>query len=345
MRKWRIGIIGCGGIAHAHINGYRAVAADTCDVVAGCDPDEGRLAAFCDRYGVAHRFGTARELLESGEVDVISLLTPPAVRAEVILPAAERGIHLLVEKPFAENMRDALAFVDAAEQGSATLAVNQSLRFMPDVIAAREIIAAGEIGEVRVIAHDHFQNRTRTAGWRKDEERLEISIFSIHVLDRIRWLCGRPPEAVAAATRHWDENVRGETFTALTIQFEGGAVGTMVSSWHAPGIPECRLRVDGTAGSILSQKVTVLSVEAMLTMCRFGAEAERREIVLEDAGTMTMGKSMACLLSAVESGEQPHHSGRDNLETMAIVDAAYLSASRGGARVEIEEVWPDRPSR
>jgi predicted dehydrogenase len=339
MKKWRIGIIGCGGIAHAHINGYRAIAGDMCDVVAGCDPDESRLESFCDRYGVAHRFGAAQELLDSGEADVISLLTPPAVRAEAIFPAAERGIHMLVEKPFAENMSDALAFVEAAERGSASLAVNQSLRFMPDVLAAREIIAAGQIGDVRVIAHDHFQNRTRTEGWRKDEERLEISIFSIHVLDRVRWLCGKRPEAVSAATRHWDENVRGETFTALTIQFQCGAVGNMVSSWHAAGIPECRLRVDGTAGSILSQKEAVLSDEATLTVHRLGEEAERREILLENAGTMNMGESMACLLSATEGGEQPHHSGRDNLQTMAIVDAAYLSASRGGARVEITEVW------
>jgi predicted dehydrogenase len=174
---------------------------------------------------------------------------------------------------------------------------------------------------------------------------LEISIFSIHILDRIRWLCGKLPEAVAAATRHWDENVRGETFTALTIQFEGGAVGTMVSNWHAPTIPECRIRVDGTAGSILSQKEAVLADEAMLTAHRLGAEARRREILLENAGAMNMGESMACLLSAVEAGQQPHHSGRDNLQTMAIVDAAYLSAGRGGARVEIEEVWQDRPSR
>ena len=66
---------------------------------------------------------------------------------------------------------------------------------------------------------------------------------------------------------------------------------------------------------------------------------------LENAFAMNMGESMACLLSAIEAGEQPHHSGRDNLETMATVDAAYLSASREGTRVEIEEVWQDRPSR
>ncbi len=340
MRKYRIGIVGCGGIAHSHLRGYRAVAAQSGEVVAGCDTNAANLQTFCDKYGIGLRFATPQELIESGEVDVISLLTPPSVRAEVILPAVARGIHLLVEKPFTENMADARVFVAAAERTSTTLAVNQSLRFMPDVLAAREMIAAGEIGDVRFIAHDHFQNRTRTQGWRAEEQRLEISIFSIHVLDRIRWLCGKKPERVTAVTHHWDGNVCGETFTALTIQFDG-AVGAMVSNWHAPGLPECRLRVDGTAGSILSEKQSITADEAMLTVHRLGHETEQRRLTQEDAAAMNMGESMACLLSAIEAGKEPHHSGRDNLWTMAIVDAAYLSASRGGSAVQISEVWPE----
>ncbi len=340
MRKHRIGIVGCGGIAHSHIRGYRAVAAHVGEVVAGCDTNPDTLQSFCDTYGIGLRYSTPQALIESGEVDVISLLTPPAVRAEVILPAVQRGIHLLVEKPFAENMTDAIAFVEASEAASTTLAVNQSLRFMPDILAAREAIASGEIGDVRFLAHDHFQNRTQTRGWRREETRLEISIFSIHVLDRIRWLCGENPESVAAATRRWDDEVRGETFAALAIQFRGGAVGTMVSSWHALGIPECRFRADGTEGSLLSVKEAIAADDAVLTVARAGHEADRRKLSRPDAATMGMGESMAHLLSAIDAGEQPHHSGRDNLWTMAIVDSAYLSASRGGTVVHISEVWP-----
>ena len=342
MKKYRIGIVGTGGIARAHIEGYRAVAGDMCEVVAGCDPNAENLNDFCTKYCVPCRFTDARELIGSGEVDVISLLTPPAVRAEVIFPAVEHGIHLLVEKPFAESLAEAISFVEAAEGGSTCLAVNQSLRFMPDVLAIRDILAGGEIGEVRCIAHDHFQNRTRTRGWRKYEERLEISVFSIHVLDRIRWLCGRSPEAVTAATRYWGEDVRGDTFTALTIRFVGGAVGTMVSNWHALTIPECRLRIDGTAGSLLSQKQAVAADDATLTIHRVDGDVQRREYSRERAAVMCMGESMRTLLEAVDGDRAPHHSGRDNLETMGIVDAAYLSASRGGARVAIDGLRLDR---
>ena len=343
MKKHRIGIVGTGGIARAHIEGYRSEAGELCEVVAGCDPDPDHLAGFCSRYGVPLRFANARELIESGEVDVISVLTPPDVRGEVIFPAAERGIHLLVEKPFAENLADAIAFVEAAERGNATLAVNQSLRFMPDILAIRAVLAAGEIGEIKFIAHDHYQNRARTTGWRKDEERLEISIFSIHVLDRIRWLCDRPPVAVSAVTRHWDDQVRGETFTTLNIQFEGGTVGTMVSNWHSLRVPECRLRIDGTTGSLLSQKRGIATDEATLTIHHVDGTLKRRKTSQHRAAVMGMGKSMKELLAAIAEARAPHHSGRDNLQTMAIVDAAYLSAARGGALVRIDDVWPASP--
>jgi predicted dehydrogenase len=279
-------------------------------------------------------------MIASGEVDVISVLTPPAARADILFPAAAHGVHVLVEKPFAENMADAVGFVEAARTAGTVLAVNQSLRFMPDILEAKHIIEGGAVGEVRYAEHGHYQNRTRTKGWRTNEERLEISIFSIHILDRVRWLVGRMPRAVSAVTRHWSDDVRGETFAALTIQFEGGAVGTMNSNWHSLELPECRLRIDGTAGSITSAKRGVAADEMTLTLKRVGEEAASKVFSEEKAARNGMGRSMEELLAATTEGRQPHHSGKDNLQTMAVVDAAYLSASREGQLVEIAEVWP-----
>jgi predicted dehydrogenase len=140
---------------------------------------------------------------------------------------------------------------------------------------------------------------------------------------------------VSAATRYWGEDVRGETFTTLTIQFSGGTVGTMVSNWHSLTIPECRLRVDGTKGSLLSVKRSITSDQYTLTVHQMEGEAEGEDCSRQNAFTLAMGESMKRLLQAISNGSQPPHSGRDNLETMAIVDAAYLSASHGGAKIEI----------
>jgi predicted dehydrogenase len=339
MHGHRIGIIGTGGIARLHADGYGAVLGGLGSVVAGCDPDRGRLDSFCDRHDVDLRFSTAAELIASGEVDVIALLTPPAVRYEVIVPAAERGIHMLVEKPFGECLGDAISFVDAAEDGGARIAVNHELRFMADALRTHELVTSGAVGDVRFVAHDQFQNRTTVGGWRATERRLEISIFSIHLLDKMRWIVGQPPLSVVCPTRSWNAHVTGETFSALTVQFEGGAVGTMVSNWHSPRVPECRLRVDGDGGSILSTKRAIVDGDATLQVERADGRVETTTYRMQNAMAHTMGRSMRGLLEAVDMDVQPAHSGLDNLQTMAIVDAAYLSASRDGARVEIAEVW------
>jgi len=335
MKKFRIGIVGCGGIAHAHIQGYKTVANELCEVVAGCDPNENTLNGFCDKYELPHRFTDTEQLIGSGEVDIISLLTPPSVRGKVIFPAVEQGIHILVEKPFANNLADAVSFVEAAEEAEIILAVNQQLRFMPDILMAKELIDSGAIGEVRFISHDHFQNRTRVGGWRKDENRLEISIFSIHVLDRIRWLAGQRPQAVNAITRYWNEDVMGETFTALSIQFAEGAIGKMVSNWHSLTMPECKLRIDGTEGSLVSVKKSITSDYCQLTLHKVGGEIEQHDCSRENNFQTAMGESMKRLIKAIGKGTKPPHSGIDNLETMAIVDSAYLSASQDGKLVEI----------
>ena len=255
-------------------------------------------------------------MIASGEVDVISLLTPPAVRHDVIFPAIEKGIHLLVEKPFGETLCDAVSFVEAAEKAGVTLAVNHQLGFMEDVVAMRDIVNSGEIGDIRYISHDELKNRTRVRGWRSREQRLEISIFSIHLIDRIRTLASSPPQSVSAVTRHWNPDVKGETFTSLTVQFENGVVGTMVSNWHGLTLSECRLRVDATKGSVLSVKKVVLADTATLHIHPLNGKKETREFHREGAFTHAMGESMNHLMDSARRGAEPMHSGRGNLYTM-----------------------------
>ena len=338
MAKYKIGLVGCGGIANRHIQGCRSVLGDLGEVVAGCDPNTETLNSFCDKYDLSLRFTDIESLIGSGEVDAIALLTPPAVRSEVIFPAVERGIHLLVEKPFGETYAEAVSFVEAAEQAGTVLAINHELGFMKDVQRMHETVAAGTIGDVRYIAHDQFQNRTRVRGWRSQEERLEISIFSIHLVDRIRKLADSPPKSVSGVMRKWNPEVKGETCTSLTVQFESGSIGTMVSNWHALTIPENRFRVDGTEGTMLSVKKAAVANEATLHIETLDGKVEQLNCSEDDAFTKSFGESMRQVLLSANSGQEPSHSGRGNLHTMQIVDAAYLSAERGGELVTVDEI-------
>lgn len=339
VRVYRIGLVGTGGVANIHFKGYKEILNERAIVTAGCDPNPSALAAFCDGRNIPHRFSDPGSLINSGEVDILVLLTPPAVRAEYIYPALEKGLHVLVEKPFGNTYKECLGYVEAARKSNARLAVSQNLRFYPDIEWAQEKVAAGELGKINYIASDHYQWRMQTGGWRKDEQRLEIAIFSIHILDRMRWVAGLIPKTISALTRSsWlPDSPRGEIFTDLRIEFEGGCIGHMTSSWYSR-IQESRLRVDGTLGSLTTTRPDAVHDKAQGVIEVEGKGMERHDFNRARAVDKAFGYSLKHLIDAIDEGREPIHSGQDNLQTMTIVDGAYLSAERGGKPVTAEEI-------
>ena len=349
----KIGLVGTGGIAAGHAEGYGRVLGDRAVLAAACDPDGDRLKTFCDRSNIQQRFTDPNDFFSSTDVNIIALLTPPAVRAEYIYPALERGINVLVEKPFGNSYTECNEYVEAAARIGTKLAVSQNLRFYPDVEWAKEIVSSGILGDLTYIGHDHFQWRMKTGGWRAFEKRLEISMFSIHVLDRIRWMAGLSPRTVSCVTRPpWtgdgvnvsptgrrpaDDRPAGEIFSDLRIEFENDEVGTMTSSWYSR-IPENVFRIDGKQGSLMARRQSAVSGEGEGRLVL--ADGDSRSITFNrpEAGRLAFGYSMKHFIDAIESDTEPLHSGRDNLQTMVIVDAAYLSAARNGTPVQIEEI-------
>ena len=100
VQKYRIGIVGCGGIARRHIEGYRAVAGEIGEVVAGCDPNRETLDNFCATYNITHRFSDAQELIASGEVDVNGGVeaTGDVLKEEVSSHMFAKCSHFLVKR-------------------------------------------------------------------------------------------------------------------------------------------------------------------------------------------------------------------------------------------------------
>jgi D-apiose dehydrogenase len=339
MARTRIGFVGTGGIAHRHIDGYRQVVSERAAVAAVCDLRKDVVDAFADRYGIEYRFTDVGEMLASGEIDVAVDLTPPAARDAVVLPALEHGVHILVEKPFGQDARRAVEYVRAADEAGCTLAVNQNLRWFPEVRHTRALLDEGTYGPVRFVKHDHFQNRPLAPGvWRAEERRLEMAIFGIHIIDRIQWLAGSNPTSVAAATfRDPNGALPGEQFATLLMRFDEGIVAQMTSSWLSKSLSESRLRVDADHGSITAIRPHSTAGEATWSAAPEGGDEIVRRFRDEGRFDASFGYSMAALLDGLDAGVEPVNSGRNNLKTMGIMDAAYLSAERGGELVTVEE--------
>jgi len=342
-RTFRIGLVGTGWVAHQHVAGYRAVLGPRAQVVAACDPRADVLADFADRYGVPGRHADATQMVAEADLDVLVLLTPPEVRDEVLDPAFAAGVHVLVEKPFGQDAVRAAGYVAAAERAGVHLAVGQNFRWFPEHQWMHERLGDPRLGALRSLEARCFQDRPQAPGvWRAEQQRLEMAIFSVHLIDRLQWMAGTAPVAVSAVTRRDERgDLPGEQSTHLLVQFDGGVVASMTSTWMARGLPESTMRADLVGGSVSVHRAGPMSGDASGAVQLHGAEPARVAFPDHDEpphGPRTYGHGLAALLDAVEGGYEAPHSGRDNLATMGIMDAAYLSASRGGALVEVEEV-------
>lgn len=339
--RLRVGIVGTGWVANQHVTAYRQVADALVDVVAACDPRADVLEAFTTRHGIRQGFVSASELIASAEVDALVLLTPPSVRDEIIFPAIERGIHLLIEKPFGTTGPSAVRYTEAAEAGGITLAVGQNFRWFPEYQWLSERLTRDDIGALTYIEARSFQNRIQAPGvWRAQERKLEMAIYSVHLIDRLQWIAGSAPVAVSATTRRAPgSDLPGEQSTSLLVEFADGFLGHMTSTWLSKGLYVNDFRVDTSTGSAHVRRDLPMHGDAT-AVAEFNGE--REEAVFQDSpekphGTLSYGYSMREFALALREGREPIHSGRDNLKTMGIMEGAYLSAARGGAPVMVAE--------
>jgi predicted dehydrogenase/nucleoside-diphosphate-sugar epimerase len=145
-KSLRIGLIGCGQIAQVHA---KFVLADGRHrIVAVCDEDRTRAAAFAQRFGIANTYGSLSELLAEQRPDVVHVVTPPQSHACLAIEAMRAGSHVLVEKPMAMSVSEADAMIAASRDHGVKLCVNHNQLFDPVVAQARRMVADGTVGRV-----------------------------------------------------------------------------------------------------------------------------------------------------------------------------------------------------
>lgn len=142
-----IALVGCGRIAkrHAELLGQQQIA--NARLVAVCDAQAERAAAFATRYEVPG-YTSLQEMLARTDIDVVSVLTPSGMHAEHAIAVARSGRHVIVEKPMALTLVDADAMVAACEQAGVQLFVVKQNRLNVPVVKAREALDAGRFGQL-----------------------------------------------------------------------------------------------------------------------------------------------------------------------------------------------------
>jgi 2-alkyl-3-oxoalkanoate reductase len=145
MKKFRVGIIGAGYVSAHHLRALKSLPA--VEVVGIADLDLSRAEAIAKSFQLPRAYGCVEDLLASG-VDVVHVLTPPAVHAKLSIQALEAGVHVLVEKPMAETPQQCEQMMAAATASKRVLGVVHSARLDPIVLRGVEIAQNGGIGKV-----------------------------------------------------------------------------------------------------------------------------------------------------------------------------------------------------
>ena len=308
-------MIGCGGIARAHVQGYRENGAR---ITALMDIDQAAARALAQDIAGATCFDDHASLLDSGLVDIVSICTPPAVHQEPAVLALQRNIHVLLEKPLAHSVESARQIVEAAERSPALLMTAFRHRFLPAIQRMREIIHQGEIGPI-VFFHNVFCG---PAFYMKDRWFSKKAIAgggtlidtSVHSVDLFRYLIGEVVEGKAVLHRHL-EGIDVEDASILILKAGNGALGALTASWVAG---------DGMASiDIVGQDGRVVYDYAQADQVRLKRRDKAEWETIPVPASNGFAEEIGHFLRAIQGQETLSCTGQDGLRAVEIIQANY----------------------
>jgi predicted dehydrogenase len=228
--------------------------------------DESALETAAARLGFAETATGWREAID--DVDVFYNLGPNFLHAEPTIQALDEGVHVLCEKPLADDFDDAERMATAARESDATAAIGFNYRFLPAVARAKALIDAGDLGEIRAFRGRYLQDwlvdPDAPWSWRTDADLAgsgALGDLGAHTLDLARYLVGDVARVSGHTRTFVDErpDPEGDGTQAVTVDdaytaqlaFESGVMGAVEASRVAPGRKnDHRIEVDGTAGAL-----------------------------------------------------------------------------------------------
>lgn len=253
MKKLRVGIIGCGGIANnKHFPSLKALS-DKCEMVAFCDIIEERATKAAKEFGIegAKVYVDYTEMLKDGSIDVVHVLTPNVYHSPIAVAAFEAGKHVLCEKPMAHTADDAKKMIDAWKKSGKKFTIGYQNRFREEVRALHQSCEDGELGEI-YYAKAHAVRRRAVPTWGVFPDKSlqgggPLIDIGTHALDITLWMMDNYDVA----------SVTGVVFNKL-----GGLQQATEGNMFGPWDPETYEVEDSAMGFIKMKDGSAIHLEA-----------------------------------------------------------------------------------
>lgn len=326
----RIGILGRGFMATVHALRYAEI--DGVEVAAVASPS-GPTSFAAEYTEGAAVYDDALEMYDSESLDAVDVCTPTHTHRDLVVPALERELDVLCEKPLERTMADAQAIADAAANADATVMPGHTIRFFPEYAKARERVRAGDVGlpgNVRTFRQSPFKEK---ADWFGDDEKSGgvLLDLAIHDFDFLRWAIG-DIDRVFARRRRWDAH----EFALTTVRFEDDAVAHVDARWpRRPDLPfATRFEIAGDEGLLEFDSEDVNPIAVASTKASADPDRDPIDEPLERDPYL---RELEAFVDCVRTGGEPPISIDDGIETLRVALAALESAERGEP-VDVSEV-------
>jgi predicted dehydrogenase len=323
----RVGLIGTGEIGQAHLRTIRTL--PEAEIVALCDIDEAHVRSVAEPLGAAfHTDG--RRLIDRERLDALYICVPPHAHGDLEIRAAEKGLHLFIEKPVNLSIDRALLASRAIRKAGILSQVGYGLRYLPAMVRLKTFLADKEVGT----AHVHrWKGPPSSAWWRRyDQSGGQLVEMTTHQVDVLRWVMGEVDAVSASYSFRLHRDMPDITIPdsqAVLLQFKSGASATVSTTCVVGG---------GSTSAVM---------EFAIRGARVTVQGSEIRIHPEDSETLPaepeegLGISEA-FIRAVATGDgtllkSPYE---DALRSAAVTLAANRSAAEGGRVVRLEELLP-----
>ncbi|MBN1583944.1 MAG: Gfo/Idh/MocA family oxidoreductase [Anaerolineae bacterium] len=338
----KVGLIGCGGIMHPHVEGWKKMAGRA-EIVAMADISEANARARMVQLGQdVQYYADYHDLLADGGIDVVDIALPHYLHRDSIVAAAEAGKHLMTEKPLCLNLAEAADIMEAVQKSGITMMAGHNQLFFPTVLRAKQMIMMGDLGKIYAVntmdagarrgglsldKSTWGQASSRRATWRSDPAKMgggELIDTGYHPAYRLLFLAGQMPVEVSATLGTYRVPMDQEDTAQLSLKFADGAMGSIFTSWAiaAPGCGPALFSIQSEAGQLWGT-----GSELFYQPVGFSSPAE---VKFEgwDYGR-TFAAEIAHFVDAIEGGFEPLHSAKEATDTLRLILAGYKSVEEG----------------
>lgn len=335
MEPVKIGIVGCGGIAKAHVNAYRAIGGNRIAWVYDVSAESAQRLA----EEVGARVAPSVEwMAKEAGVDAVSVCAPPGAHVACCLPFIEAGVAVLCEKPLAATLEQAQHLAQAVRRAGSLFMTAFCYRFHPPIVKLKELIDSGVLGQP-VFFQNTFSGYARIAGNHRADRNVSgggsLIDNGAHSIDLLCHLVGEPTCVQAMLTNAVQQDLEVEDLSVMQARV-GRALGQVISGYSTPACMN-RLEWVGDRGAAVINFFDSSLPELVYRVAGGSGWTPVDCTGLPNRITGEIGHYLDC----VRTGEPPRVTVEDGLRVNRIVAQAYASAS---SRVDADGGASFRPA-